>query len=690
MLGVLYLILCFTTGYAFCSAMFPNMAASMKKSYAGQNIQLCPLFLQVPVWFLCGALPMTWATYFLGYAFQKSEQPLLWANCIVLTVACFVSVIVIFLRLRKKNLGIGEAFAKVTLKESIFIVLVAALVIFLMWWSFFVRNGKLYVGFSIFSDFAPHLGMIRSFSYGNNFPTQYSHFAGEDIKYHFLFQFMVGNLEYLGMRIDFAFNVPSAICLMGAFFLLYTLAVRLSGKRFVGYIACLLFAFRSSDAFFDYLASLPKDTDIIKALRDNMEFIGTTANENWGLWNLNVYCNQRHLAIGLCVLLFLVIMLMPYVFEAGTRIKRCMAEAEENMTEKDPNYVVLLPERYGVAVKQSLFAPDGWLPRSLRETLGLALLLGMCCFFNGACVIACLAVLFVMAIISDRRLEYAIVALVTTILTLLATRFFMEGAAVSPKYYFGFLAANKTLFGALDYIMTLCGVLPIVLVGGFLLARGVKKWIVFAFSAPFILAFTLSLTVDITVNHKYIMISIMLLCIPAAAFVEWLWHRYGVWPRLVSLVLVFMLTITGIYDLSVVMKKNDASKGYCMVFDQEDPVTLWIRDNATSQDIFLSSYYSLSNVVLGGAMLYYGWPYYAWSAGYDTFTRDENVRIMYESNTPEELKALMEEHSIRYIIVDDEVRNSGEYVVNEENIQNTYECVFTHGNLNIYDTKLQR
>ncbi len=690
MLGLLFLILCFTVGYVFCSVLFPNLGTQTETSYTGKKIQLCPLFLQVPAWFICGALPLTWVTYFLGYAFRSMQKPLLWANAIVIPVAMIVSVLGIFLQLRKRRPQFREIFSKLTLKESIFLFLIVALVTLLMWWSFFVRDGKLYVGFSIFSDFAPHLGMIRSFSYGNNFPTQYSHFAGEDIKYHFLFQFLVGNLEFLGLRIDYAFNLPSMISLIGAFSLLYTLAVKLTAKRFVGYITCLLFAFRSSDAFFDYLASLPKDTDIFQALRDNMEFIGTTANESWGLWNLNVYCNQRHLAIGLCVMVFLIIMLMPYVFESAVRIKRFLADAEEIEAEKDPDYVVLIPERYGLSVRASLLSLQGWVPESIRETVGLSLLLGMCCFFNGACVIACLAVLFVMAIVSDRRLEYAVVALVTTILTLLATGFFMEGAAVSPEYFFGFLANNKTFFGAMDYIMTLCGILPLVLVAAFLITPGVKKWIMFAFSAPFILAFTLSLTIDITVNHKYIMMSIMLLCIPAASFLEWLWRRYGIWPRLVCILLVVALTITGMYDLTVIMKKNDASKGYCMKFDQEDPITLWIRDNATSQDTFLSSYYSLSNVVLGGAMLYYGWPYYAWSAGYDTPTRDEVVRTMYEADTPEELHALIVEHDIRYIIVDDEVRNSSEYEVNEENITNTYQCVFVHNSFHIYDTTMMK
>ena len=62
---------------------------------------------------------------------------------------------------------------------------------------FHVSDGYLYSGFTVFGDYAPHTAMMRSFSLGINFTTQYPHFGGEDVKYHFMFQFLVGNLEYL-------------------------------------------------------------------------------------------------------------------------------------------------------------------------------------------------------------------------------------------------------------------------------------------------------------------------------------------------------------------------------------------------------------------------------------------------------------------------------------------------------------
>ena len=89
-------------------------------------------------------------------------------------------------------------------------------------------------------------------------------------------------------------------------------------------------------------------------------------------------------------------------------------------------------------------------------------------------------------------------------------------------------------------------------------------------------------------------------------------------------------------------------------------------------------------------MLYYGWPYYAWSAGYDTWGREEIVKQMYEASDSATLDALMTEHNIRYIVVDHDVRTSTSYVVREDVIAATYRAVYTDGDgdwtFTIYDT----
>ena len=124
----------------------------------------------------------------------------------------------------------------------------------------------------------------------------------------------------------------------------------------------------------------------------------------------------------------------------------------------------------------------------------------------------------------------------------------------------------------------------------------------------------------------------------------------------------------------------------------EDELTAWIRENATAQDIFLTSNYALNNVVLGGAMLFDGWQYFAWSAGYDTELRDIMVREMYEADSPEQLRTLVEQNNIRFIIVDYDNRVSMEYEVREDIIERTFLAVYSQGEgdqrTTIYDTAM--
>ena len=688
MIGVFYLAIAVWFGFALTETLFPNLKKEAAVTFDGKKELVSSLLMRVPFWGVGGVLILTWATYLTAYVlkvFGGIEYPLTIANLITMTVFGIAAGILTFLwnRRRKAN---GENSKKAERKtlcgfsvgEIVFFSLLLIFVCRMMFLTFFIKGNNMYVGLSVFSDFAPHLGMIRSFSFSNNFPTSYSHFAGSDIRYHFLFQFLVGNLEYLGMRLDFAFNLPSIFGLFFTCVLLYSLAARLTGKKPVGYLTVLFFLFRSSPSFFRFLAKIPKK-EIWKTLLSQTEFISFTEHEDWGLWNLNVYCNQRHLAFALIMQLLAILYFMPYVYRMAQKL---------SSAEKKTRFAVLF------------FKGDAWLCLHPIQSLVMGILLGCLAFFNGSVLIATCSMLFLMAAVSDHRLDYLIAAGTALILSLLESRLFVTGAVVSPKYVFGFLAENKTFFGALDYMWQLWGILLLFTTGYLLLGHGVKRYLVIVFSVPLVLAFTLSLTVDITVNHKFVMMSEMLLSVFPAVCIVNLWDKDGffakdskAFARITAGCMVFALTVTGVFEYLIVERRNQKENN--LVFACNDPVTMWIKENADADDIILSSYYHLNRVVLGGGMLFYGWPYYAWSAGYDTGEREKIVAQMYSARSPERLDELIQKNKIRYIIVDIDNRESGDYFLREDVIDATYEAVYTEGEdqwkFTVYDTtkKLQ-
>lgn len=703
MIGLLYLLLAFTIGCAICTFAFPELIDITKTSYDKKRINFNPYLLLLPAWYLVGTLCLTWATYLTAYAFRGEAEPLRYANIIVIPIAFVCSANFLYYKVFKKDesilvsdnhSGIGKAVhsskslhskwysndINVQRIELLLVASITVLAFVLMWSTFFVKGNKLYVGLTVFSDFSPHIGMIRSFSYGNNFPTTYSHYAGEDIRYHFMFQFLVGNLEYLGMRIDYAFNLPSMLSFISAFLLLYLLAIKITGKIGAGILACLFFAFRSSKAFFTFLANIPKGQGILKALAENTTFIGDTPNEDWGLWNLNVYCNQRHLAFGLAVMFLVILLLLPRAYEMHMSLELLMNRKRRSLGKPDREKLW----------KEVFLAKNSWSVENLRLAIASGILLGSLSFFHGAAVIGCLLVLFVVALLSKHRLEFAVLAAITVGMSLMQTKFFIHGSAVSAKFLFGFIAENKTLFGVASYLERLLGILPLVLLVAFLMQKSIGKHLLLAFALPLVFAFTVSLTVDVTVNHKYIMMSCILLGIFAADLVIRILMQRKMLVRVAGIFLIFMLTATGIYDFLTVMKNNTPNTA--IILELDDPLTDWINKNSDSHDIFLTSNYAINQVVLGGAMLYQGWPYFAWSAGYDTQYRDTQVKKMYEASTPEELDMLVKENHIRFIIVDHDNRSSMDYQLNEANIQSTYACVYREGEGEwetvIYDTQL--
>lgn len=678
MLGVIYLILCFAIGWVICSFAFPKLGQLIHSTYDNKDINLSPYILLIPVWFICGVLAMTWSVYLVSLitsiAFKGVEYPLTFANALIMPFALIIWAITYYNKLvnnRNKDHKIKEEkFCKdsyTVIKEGILISLITLLALVLMWSTFYVKDGQLYIGVSVFSDFSPHVGMIRSFSYGNNFPTSYSHFAGEDIKYHFMFQFLAGNLEYLGMRIDYAFNVPSVLSFISAFMLLYVLAMKITGKIAAGVLACLFFAFRSGNAIFTYLSKLPKGTNIWKALQDNTMFIGDTPHEDWGLWNLNVYCNQRHLAFGLSVMFFILILYLPHLYAMFRDIKED-----------------------GFNIKKVFFSKEGWEIKNIKCSIASGVLLGSLSFFHGSAVIGCLLILFVIAIFSKRRLEFLVTAVIAVLLSLIQTGYFIDGTAVSPKFLFGFIAENTSFFGVASYLDKLLGILPIVIIIAFLFNEVLERYLIIAALAPLVFAFTVSLTVDVTVNHKYIMMSCILLGIFVANLITRMFKKKDVTFKLAGVILVLMLTMTGIYDFTTVLRKNKVEGK--VILNMEDPLTDFVREHSDSRDIFLTDPYTINQLVFGGAMLYQGHQYYAWSAGYDTFYRDEMVARMYEADNPQGLDDLVTENNIRFIVVDYSNRSSSVYELNEANIRATYECVYETGDgewdISIFDTDI--
>lgn len=679
MLSLIYLLVCAFTGYAIAIWVMPEIFSGTSTSFGKKKIDVSPILLWIPAVIMTGILLVTWSVYLLANLFYTQEKPLFYANTIAMLFYIAFSVVLVILKKKKGSYIKPVLFTEkksARCGEIVFLLLTFLFALLVMWYTFYVKDGNLYVGRVIFGDFSTHLSMARSFSWGNNFPTWYSFYAGNDVKYHFMFQFLVGNLEFLGMRIDFAFNVPSIMWMLFVYMLLYVLTVKITGKRLAGYFALLFYSFRSSESFFTYLAETPKEESLMKKLSENRAYIGYTKNENWGIWNINAYANQRHLVLCFAILLLVLILVLPKLyatFEMWNEMK-----LQEGIGRKE-------------FFTKTFFAKEGWLPQNITMAVFIGFFVGASAFWNGAVFISLVILLFFIAVLGRNRLEFVIIAGIAGVLSLIQSNVFMEESSITAAYHFGYIVDDPTVWSVAQFIIKLMGVFLILLAASFLYYRGINRYLLFVFATPLIFGFTVTLTTDANVNHKYILLSWMLLDTVAAGFLADMVKKKDAIRNVGVALIIVMMTSTGIYDAYCFYHMNGPKASVAL--NLKEPVTQWIKEECDSTEIFLTPPYTLNKITAAGAMLFNGYQYFSWSAGYDTGTRDAEVIEMYSASTSEQLIELVEEHSISYIVVDADSRAHEEYNLREDVIAATFEVVYTEGSgndkLTIYDTRMR-
>src|SRR5438552_13270362 len=182
----------------------------------------------------------------------------------------------------------------------------------MMFASFNSSGGKLRIANPEYSDFGPNTAIMQSFAVGHNFPTEYPHFSGDRIRYHFLFYFQAGNLEFLGLNPAWSLNLLSIVTLVAMLILAMTLGEVVFNSRTVGRLGSLLFFFFGSLSFVPFLhrqASVRAAIQAIRQQRDYLPSIFPYRGESWGTWSQVTYLNQRHFASAIGILLLVLIFL---------------------------------------------------------------------------------------------------------------------------------------------------------------------------------------------------------------------------------------------------------------------------------------------------------------------------------------------------------------------------------------------
>src|SRR6266481_3471018 len=308
MLALIYLGLAVCLGDFLCRRFYPLVSAAHRCAAA----------------ILVGLLVSSWFTYLAGLAFAWASRPLLWGNLLF-----FATVVAVLRRagwkreIFKGALGSSHSHSTTnisvprpngsSLADWLLIAGYVVLVSWMMFASFNSKGGKLQIANPEYSDFGPNTAIIQSFAVGHNFPTEYPHFSGDRIRYHFLFYFQAGNLEFLGLGPAWSLNLLSIVTLVAMLVLVMTLGQVLFDSRAVGRLGSFLFFFFGSLSYIPFLqkqGSLRAAIQAIMHLREYLPTIFPYRGELWGTWSQVTYLNQRHFASAIGILLLVLIFLV--------------------------------------------------------------------------------------------------------------------------------------------------------------------------------------------------------------------------------------------------------------------------------------------------------------------------------------------------------------------------------------------
>src|SRR5436190_20386285 len=235
MLALIYLVLMFILGDSICRRFFTFVSIPHRLASA----------------FLAGLLISSWWTYLSALLFYWTSMPLVWGNLLFfITSIAFIY----WLRTRPPNdvllTDVDRTETEFRKWDWIAFGAVFLLGCYLMFTTFGMKDGNMLIGIHQSSDYGSTLSIMQSFARGHNFPTEFPHFSGERIRYHFLFYFQAGNLEYLGFSPAFANNILSVFSMGAMLALVMTLGSLVFGSRVVGRVAAALFFFFGTLSFY--------------------------------------------------------------------------------------------------------------------------------------------------------------------------------------------------------------------------------------------------------------------------------------------------------------------------------------------------------------------------------------------------------------------------------------------------------
>jgi len=630
--------------------------------------------------FLVGLLVSSWLTYLVALWLSSSEvQSLIAGDAVTMTFIGFVVGIRVLLAWRPRQLS-AVAAPRMPRSEAwdwAVIIGVAAFATWMMLATLSSADGKVFLGSHEWGDFGATMAIAQSFAVGHNYPTQYPHFAGPSILYHFLFYFQVGNLTFLGLDPATANNVLSITSLTALLAIVMALGQRLFASALVGRLGAIAFFFQGSLSFVPFLASFASPASAVAGVAALDHYLPSGfpyRGEDWGMWSLNVFITQRHLASAIGIVLIVLLFVVERLQARDTAPEA--VESAEDGSPAGPAISLQVPAaRLARAVGDRVAHPIAHVRAGLRDPalpgyVVCGLLLGLMPLWNSSMFIASAALFGAVFVLFPHRAQMTALAIAAAIPAIPQILFLRQpgvpGTQTLPAFHWGYIVDPPTLANIAAYLGFMFGPKLILVAAGLFTASSLQRRVFLAACSLLAVAFLVQVGIEVLFNHKFLNAWLIVVNLFAGYGVVRLWRglarggpgrslRLGsmLVGRATAVLLAGAVLTGGLIDIVPVTK--DGKVAYA---ESGDRLYDWLVSQTKPSDVFLSDIYIFHPILLAGRRLYFGYPTFPWSAGYDVNTRQKTYARMLEDPNPREVLALLQENHIAYVAIDDGLRKS--------------------------------
>ncbi len=533
------------------------------------------------------------------------------------------------------------------LRRKFEIILLFVALVF-SWWlmsksfRYDATNHQFLIGRNEVGDFGLHLGLIRSFSWGDNMPAESPFYAGRPLPYHYFFDLTAGLLERAGVRMDIAVNGLSALAFTVVLVLIYKLSQVIFGKsKLLGLTSVLLFIFPSSVTFIDFLRDKPISQVLLKSIWRLPDYIhkGPFDGSLVSIYfTPAVYLNQRHLIFGMAVGLFIIYRVLGKIL----------------MNQKI----------------------------SSNNLIALGLILGLSSRIHSLLFVATLTELISLLIFFKKYRWIIFITIPALLVTFLLYHDILgQGRSLLERNFFnpGFLSSRPlTLINFMTYWWANLWLASILTPVAFFISNSKQRKIFLSFFTLFVVANLFQLSFRIEHNHSFINYFFLVTSSFVAYVLTSVWKKRFL-GKIIYLILLLLLIASGILNLMAV--KND------YLYPVSDAPTNhfieWIKNKTDKHAIFLAGQDLYDPVVLSGRKNYFGATYYLLVMGYDFAKRQQLVKTYFET-TDTRTFTLMRAEGISYIVIPIKPVNDFPYSVNRIFFERQLRLDYSDENVEVY------